>query len=56
MNKTSLLRSLQQGQIDNFFVLILHQVILMTLQAQPLRIRPKPMDQAVVENEEPEKV
>ena len=55
MNKPSLLRSLQLGRIDNSFVLLPHRVILMTLQAQLLRICQKPMDQAVVENEEPEK-
>ena len=55
MNRLSLPRSLQLGRIDNSFVLLPHQVVLMTLQAQLLRIRPKRMDQAVVESEEPEK-
>ena len=55
MNKPSLPRSSQLDRIDSSFVLLPHQVILMTLQAQLLRIAPKLMDQAVVENEEPEK-
>jgi hypothetical protein len=55
MNKPSLPHSLQLSQIDNSFVLVPHQVILMTPQAQLLQICPKPMDQVVVENKEPEK-
>jgi hypothetical protein len=58
MNKLSLSRSLQLLQIDSSFVLLPHQIrypILKTLQVQLLQIHPKPMAQAVVENEEQEK-
>jgi hypothetical protein len=59
MNKSSLPRSLQLRQIDSSFVPLPHQVlclILKTLQVQLLQIRPKPMEQTLVENEEQEKV
>jgi hypothetical protein len=55
MNKLSLSRSLQLLQIDSSFVLLPHQIRYKTLQAQLLQIHPKPMAQAVVENEEQEK-